>query len=107
MLGCTVISSVAPATLPSLELWLFSSAPADQADNAALAVTDTELLSLIGIYPLANTFVGYASNNHVQQSAVRPYGFEAVETIYGFLVVRNAYVPVASELYKVLITLSD
>lgn len=107
VLGATVISNEAPTTLPSLELWLLSAAPADQADNAALAITDAELANLIGIYPLSSSYVGYASNNHVQLSAVRAFGFEAIETIYGILVVRNAYTPVASEIYRVVLSLSD
>jgi len=108
--GVQVISSAAPATLPSLELWLFKTAPTAAADNTAWAVTDAELLDLIGVIPLANTYVGLASGNHVQQAAQTLVNFNlpsGSDVIYGVLVVRNAYVPVAQEVYKVKIMVAD
>ncbi len=108
--NATVLSSAAPTTLPSLELWLFKVAPAAAADNSAWAVTDAELLNLIAVLPLATTYVGLASGNHVQQSANTIAGFtlpSGSDTIYGVLVVRNAYTPVASEVYKVKIITTD
>lgn len=108
--SASVISSAAPATLPSLELWLFKVAPTAVADNSAWAVTDAELLNLVGVIPLATTYVGLASGNHVQQSATSINGFQlpaGSDALYGVLVVRNAYTPVALEVYKVKIIVSD
>lgn len=108
--NASVISSAAPALLPSLELWLFKATVTAAADNTAWAVTDAEMLNLIGVIPLDETYVGLASGNHVQQSAMTVYGFQlpaGSDAIYGVLVVRNAYIPIASEVYRVRIIVSD
>lgn len=109
LLDARVLSNEAPATLPSLELWVFKVAPAAAADNTAWAVTDAELLNLVGIYPMANTYVGLASGNHVQLAAPRAFPFNfpsGVNTLYGVLVVRNAYTPVALESYTAILGLA-
>jgi hypothetical protein len=95
-----VICDASQATNPTLELWLFTRTLAAQADHAAFAVTDAEALTVIGVIQLATAFVGYASNNHVQQSAALDVKFEIPANsgiIYGCLVVRNAYTPVSGE----------
>jgi hypothetical protein len=106
-----VISTASPATLPSLELWLFSAAPAAQADNAPFAVTDAEVLSsFLGVIPLAYTHVGLASGNHVQRSDPTAVQFEVAATksdIYGCLVVRNTYTPISAEQFKVILSVLD
>jgi hypothetical protein len=102
----TLTCSAAPATLPSLEVWLFHTAPAAQADNEAFAVTDAEILNVIGVMPLTTTYVGLASGNHIQQSDnsiltwKSPTGFQ---NLFAVLVVRNAYTPTALEVYNLSI----
>jgi hypothetical protein len=110
VIAASLLVSTAPATLPSTELWLFKNAPAAAADNTAWAVTDAELLDLIGIYPMATTYVGLASGNHVQMSAPRVFAFElpsGKDEMYGVIVMRNTYTPVASEVWKVKLSISD
>lgn len=110
LLNAILTSSASPALLPNLELWVFSASPAVGADNTAWAATDGDLLNLVGIYPFASTYLGGASGNHAQLAAAQAWPFEMASgagTLYGVLVVRNAYVPVANEVYQVVLTLAD
>jgi len=93
-----VIDSAKEATLPSLELWLFTTAPAAQADNAAFGVTDAELLAgFVGIFSLSTNYAGKASDNCVFESDEQAINCQlAGSDLYGVLVVRNAYTPISS-----------
>jgi hypothetical protein len=101
------------ATKPTLELWLFSAAPTAVADNAAFAPTEAELDTLIAVIPFADVYVGNAgagaAGDSVQQSAGvnRAFKLGAGTTIYGVLVVRNAYVPVNAEKFNVKLLISQ
>lgn len=106
-----LVDTGAPATLPSLELWLFNRAPAAQADNAAFAVTDAELLAgFIGVIPFSTSYIGLASGNHVQVSDFPAIEFELAPgdtNLYGILVVRNAYTPISGETFKAMLSVAD
>lgn len=107
IVSAMVIDSAAQSTLPVLELWLFGAAPAAQADNAAFAVTDAELLELVGVIPLTYSYVGLASGNCVLLSDPCSVAFECAagsEAIYGALVVRNTYTPISGEVFKVVLS---
>lgn len=101
-------------TKPDLELWLFSLDIAEVADNAAFAPTDAEMLTLIDIIPFAvdDWYVGLsgggASGNIAQTK--NNLGIIVPQTsgsIYGQLVVRNIYTPIASESFtaEIIVTL--
>jgi hypothetical protein len=111
ILGAQVVDSAAPATLPSLELWMFDTAPTAAADNTAWAVTDAELAAgFLGVIPLSYTYVGLASGNHVQRSDTTAIPFEVKASdgsLYGVLVARNAYVPISEEVFKVILAVVD
>lgn len=86
------------------ELWLFTDDPAAVNDNAAFAPSDAELANLIGVIPIVDDYVGLsgsgASGSVVIQSAIVDLPFQAAtatSTIYGVLVARNAYTPIAQE----------
>jgi hypothetical protein len=92
------------STLPDLELWLFDADIAEVADNSAFAPTDAEILTLIDVIEFSNSLwkIGLsgadASGNIVQ--TVRNLNIampRTSNTIYGQLVVRNAYTPISSE----------
>lgn len=102
------------STKPDLELWLFSQDIAEVADNGAFAPTDAEILTLIDVIPFATAdwYVGLsgagASGNIVLTA--NNLGIIVPSTagsIYGQLVVRNAYTPIASEVFtaELIITL--
>jgi len=102
-----IVSSESPATAPQLELWLFNKAPAAQADNAAFAVTDAEMLQLLGVIPMATSYVGLASGNRfIDSDSSTPIVWNAdsvgsTSDLFGVLVVRNTYTPVANEVFTV------
>jgi hypothetical protein len=107
VVGATVTSSAYVATGPTLQLWLFSAAPPTIADNAAFAPTDAQLLTVVAVlefdgYP-ANLTAG-ADGNVFFQAALPVQGglgYRGSGTLYGLLVVTNAYVPVSAEVFTV------
>ncbi len=107
--GARIISSANQSTKPELELWLFSEDIAEVADNSAFAPTDAEMLTLLGIIDFAeldwrvgNATSGADGNSCCESIAVPPIVFIVpAQTIYGQLVVRNAYTPVSGETFTV------
>lgn len=105
--GAKAWSSASVATKPDIELWLFRSAIAARADNAAIAFTDAEMLDCLGViqFPLADWFVGLATagaggNCINQQNNVGiPYQLAGAAHIYAQPVVRNAYIPISGEIF--------
>lgn len=108
-------SSANVATKLTAELWLFSADIAEVADNSAFAPTDAEMLTLIGVvdFPSSSWRAGIATAGAVGNAVceVRNIDLPMVckaARIYGQLVARNAYIPVASEIFTVdLITTLD
>jgi len=108
-------SSANKSTLPDLELWLFHTDIAEVADNAAFAPTDAEMLTLVGIvdFPVASWKIGNpAADTGNVVCEVRNIGLPfrlagsaSAPYLYGQLVVRNAYTPVASEVFTVELNL--
>lgn len=98
-----VIDSVLAATPPDLELWLFDADIAAIADNAAFAPTDAELLNLVAIVPLATASFKKGTVNQACVSQNIGASFKA-DTLYGVLVVRNAYTPASGEVFKVVLS---
>lgn len=101
-------SSANQVTKPYIELWLFSADIAEVADNGAFAPTDTELLTCIGVidFPDTNWKVGTATagdggNSLCIESAPGIIFQSASTSIFGQLVVRNAYTPVSGEVFTV------
>ena len=107
------VSSANQATLPDLQLFLFSAAMVEVADNGPAAFTDAEMLTLIGIIDFSvNDWVAGAIASGASGNAVckvdnlgMPY-VAAGDDMYGQLVVRNAYTPVSSEVFTVTLLLS-
>lgn len=103
------ITANVAALQPDLQLYLYDTTPPMQADNAAFAATNDQIRSLICIiaFPVAsmvvtNTGVGAAGNIICNvQGLVIPFTTVNGSNIYGHLVVRNAYVPVASTYFQV------
>jgi hypothetical protein len=96
------------ATKPDLELWLFSKLIAEVADNSAFAPTDTEILTLIDVieFAVAGFKVGLAgsgaSGNIVQVERDLNIALPQTNgTLYGQLVARNTYTPIADENFTI------
>lgn len=97
------IDSVLAATPPDVELWLFSADIATIADNAAFAPTDAELLTLVGIITFATASFKKGTVNMACVQNNLGLSFKA-DTLYGALVVRNAYTPASGEVFKVVVS---
>lgn len=107
---CNSDDAVAPP--PDLELFLFHTDVVAVADNAAVAFTDAEMLTLIGIidFPTGNFKVGKAGAGGAQACYAHNLGihFKSLTSkIYGQLVIRNAYVPVSGEVITVELLLES
>jgi hypothetical protein len=95
-----VIDSVAAGTKPSLELWLYDTAPAAAGDNAAFAPSDAEALNVVAVIPFTTFYAG--SNNCVSRGDFTAVPFvcaSGATALYGQVVVRNAYTPSANEVF--------
>ncbi len=107
----TLIDSANQTLLLDAELWLFDTAPAVTADNAAIAFTDAELARLIGVidFAVADGKVGLATSGaggnaiNIQPSLGIPVFGLLSNDIFGVLIARNAYVPVSAEIFTVIL----
>jgi hypothetical protein len=107
-----LIDTANQATKGSFELWLFTAAPALDNDNAAFTPTDAELVFLAGVIQFSTAFVGTATVGtdgnaiFMAERTYLPISFECSPSgtsLYGVLVVRNAYTPIALETFTVLL----
>lgn len=99
LIGGLATSSVAPATVPVLDLMLFSTNFAIAADNAVFAPSDAELLTLCCIIEFSN-FKTLSLNQFSMGSVLTPYLLTPVAggiTLFGVFVARNAYTPASGE----------
>jgi hypothetical protein len=104
-----LLDSAYVATSLLADLFLFDTAPAIDADNAAWTPTDAELLTLVGVirFETAATWspgdltAGAGGNNvYLARGVNLEYLCAAEDTsLYGVLVARNAYVPVSGEVW--------
>lgn len=101
-------SSNQSSLYPRFELWLFHTSPAADNDNAAFTPTDAELLNVVGIIPFpidyeGTTGAGDTGNSiHVSGNVHLPFNCAAADAnLYGVLVLRNAYVPISAEAFKI------
>lgn len=109
ILQAICVDSANQATKPDLELWLFDTAPTGKEDNAAFDPSDAETRNLVAIIPFGNAdFLGGIATsgadgncvNDVQGLAI-PFNCKGNDKkLYGLVVVRNAYTPVAQEVFK-------
>lgn len=99
-------SSDQSALYPDFELFLFSVAPTADNDNAAFSPTDAEMLNLIGVIDITNSYAGSGNSVHISDDIRLPFNCASGDAnIYGVLVVRNAYVPTAQEVFKLVLNI--
>jgi len=102
--AATLVDSVAAATKPDFDLYLFHTTVVMENDNAAWDPSDTEATYLIGIISfLGSNFETMGANGAIQvQNIGLPYQTLGGGTkIYGILVARNAYTPASAEVFTV------
>lgn len=111
----TLVDSANVATKPDLELWLFDTPIELDADNAAFTPTDEDLRTFVGAISLAASLfkVGDATSGAGGNCICdvpnigMPFNTVIGSTLYGVLVVRNAYVPVSAERFDVRLKVLD
>jgi hypothetical protein len=104
LLGVTLIDSVAAATPPELELYLFDTAPTMQNDNVAWAPSDAEMEKCLGFVSLyRGLFKTCGANGIVDVDGLSKSIICASGTtsIYGILVHRLSYTPTSAEKFTV------
>ena len=110
------VSSVNAATKPNARLYLFDGPIAGSSDNAAHAPSDAEAKSLIGYVDFSSWEVGIATASAAGNAAsfqsglnipFKPSGIDATPSfskkpaLWGQLVERGTYTPIASEEFTV------
>lgn len=111
IVGARLVSSANQSTKLDAELWLFRADPAEVGDNAALALSDSEMDNHVGTidFPIAYWKVGNAasgaSGNAVCQPPMLPLLCRTSDQglLYGVLVARNGYTPVSGETFSIVI----
>lgn len=115
VVGVTIVDDANQTTKLQVQLWLFDTAPgATLNDNAALALSDTDMSHLVAIIPVSNVYVGNtasgASGNCALVTAGQVYKVACASgdtALYGVLVVQNAYTPVSGESLTVKLHLAQ
>lgn len=110
--GTRLVLSANQATLPSLDLYLFSAEPTADADNAAFTPSDADMLNLLTIITYDSPIIGDATSGAGGNAVLVPANtptdlLEAAagsKDIYGLFVVRNGYAPVANETFTVILS---
>jgi hypothetical protein len=116
LMSARCLSSSNAVTKPDLQLFLFDTPIAAVVDNAAFAPTDAEMRALVGIiaFPTAAWVQGLsgadAAGNSVCDAQALWIPFNCtpnVNSLYGVLVMRNAYAPVSAEQLDVRLTVME
>lgn len=109
-----MVDSANQTTKLEAELWLFDAAPTADNDNAAFTPTDAECANLLGVIPFNTFFVGDATSgaggNVVYRETNLTIPVKTVagdNAIYGVLVARSAYTPVAQESFTIKLGILD
>jgi hypothetical protein len=107
------------ALQPDLDLWLFDTDIAETADNSPMALSFTDVLKAVGIIPIpvsgwrvSNNGAGAAGSIIQTVSVDIPFTLSSAEKagtqrLFGQLVMKNAYTPVASTRFHVTLLLED
>lgn len=114
ILQATCVDEANQTTKPDLQLFLFDTAPTVFADAAAFAPVNADMERLVGIvsFPVANFIVANAgsgaSGNVVCDAQNLGLAINTLSRdIYGVLVVRNAYTPIANEKFLIRMKVGD
>lgn len=114
IVAAKVLCSSYVATAPDIDLMLFHTDVGNDSDNAAATITDAEMATLIGVINFATgswkagDITSGAGGNQAQfvkdinmpiKLPISTSGSDYVSSIFGFPIMRNAYVPVANETF--------
>jgi len=114
VLGALLVDSASQSTKGSFELWLFDAPVTPDNDNAAFTPADAELATLVGVIPFNSPFVGDATAGAGGNCVYDVTGLDlpfvcggGSQSLFGLLVVRNAYTPVALEDFTVRLRIAQ
>lgn len=102
ILNLVLLVSAVEAVKPNLEVWFFDTRPALIADNAPFAITDPEIKRCLGVLDLDGVPLETANNLLYRVVSFNPIVFRCLagsRDLYGALVEKGTYTPVASEVY--------
>ncbi len=104
--SCTDSANV--AVKADLRLYLFDTLPTIVADNAAWTPSDGDMVNIVGYVEFSTWEIGLATvgagGNCVSLATNLQIPFDVTNgVVYGLLVVRNAYIPVDSEVFSIKI----
>lgn len=109
IVAATLIDSVAAATKPLVDLWLFDTTVIMQGDNVAFAPTDAEAGTVVAVIPFLTAGDWSVGDLAVGGNAVYAKGnlnmayvcALTTTSLFGILIARNAYVPASAEVIKI------
>lgn len=108
-----MVDSANVATKGSFELWLFNASVTPDNDNAVFTPTDAELATCIGVIPFSLPYIGDATSgaggNAIYIGTLsEPIKFTSASgNLFGLVVVRNAYTPVAQEAFTFMLDIEQ
>lgn len=104
IVGATLIDHSNQATSPDLELWILNTTATPNNDNAAFAPSDGVVDTCIGVIHFTTGYAGDSATSGNKFYDAGPLSVPYVCTttsLFGLLVVRNAYTPTALEGFNV------
>jgi hypothetical protein len=114
ILSAVLIDEANQTTKGQFELWLFDTSVTPDNDNAAFARSNAECETLIGVIPFNTAFVANAGSGSSGKVVFPAPGLSipfkcggATTSIFGLLVVRNAYTPISAEKLVVRLQISQ
>ena len=115
IIGADILDEANQTLKGTYELWLYNQAPGTVInDNANWAPANADRLNRVGIIKfdsgtVGNNASGSSGNCEFYDLMTHPLPFVCVggTSLYGQLVVRNAYIPVSSEVFQIILRLSQ
>lgn len=111
IIGAVLIDSANQSTKGDFDLFIFDTTYTPDNDNAAFTPTDAELQTCLAVISFTGTTAktgdatsGAGGNCIYPSAVVNPIEFQTLsgsQNLYGALVARNAYTPVANEVFTV------
>jgi hypothetical protein len=96
ILDAWVCTSADPATVLQGEIFLFDTSVTNINDNAAFAISDTEVKTCVGVIPFQMTDIGNNGGAHVQDLNIM-FTCSGSANLRFLIRVKNAYTPVSGE----------
>jgi hypothetical protein len=105
IINATLVTSGVAGTAGDFELWLFNAAPTAAADADAFTPSDAQMkASLLGVIKFSTEIASAANRAYMADPEQLPLAFKCPDdsrTLYGVLVSRSTYTPIALEEYTV------